>query len=387
MKCRPSVGQLATAGVLLFELSLAAKVHSSEGVDDAFQQFMVRHGRSYDLDSQEYLERRELFAQRKMEVMQQNNRSSRWTAGLNKFSDFKPEELKALHGYKPSQVRDAGLSLMQEEETHANLKVALPDEVNWRHLKDAGEIVDQGSCGSCWAISATTVLNAHSEIHRKRVARFSTQEMINCVPNPQECGGSGGCQGATVELGIAWAVQNGLSEENQVPYMASDGRCGKSSFLESGKGLLRGSNMGGSSFGLTGFRVLPSNKEEPLARALAELGPVAVSVAANNWFNYYGGIFDTCDNIVNHAVTLYGYGRKGADKYWLVKNSWGEDWGESGFIRILRHQSEDAFCGIDTDPSKGVACKHGPKEVEVCGTCGILYDSVVPQFEDSKDNN
>ena len=59
----------------------------------------------------------------------------------------------------------------------------------------------------------------------------------------------------------------------------------------------------------TGFRVLPSNKEEPLARALTELGPVAVSVAANNWFNYYGGIFDDCDNIVNHAVTLYGYGR------------------------------------------------------------------------------
>ncbi|CAK9049332.1 Vignain (Bean endopeptidase) (Cysteine proteinase EP-C1) [Durusdinium trenchii] len=245
------------------------------------------------------------------------------------------------------------------------------------------EIVDQGACGSCWAVSATTVLNAHSEIHRKRVRRFSTQEMINCVPNPQECGGQGGCQGATVELGIAWAVQNGLSEEQQLPYTAADGHCQKTSFLEN-KGL-RGSVMGGASFGLAGFHVLPSNKEEPLARALAELGPVAVSVAANNWFNYYNGVFDDCDNIVNHAVTLYGYGKQGADKYWLVKNSWGPDWGENGFIRILRHSSEDTFCGMDTDPSKGVACKGGPKEVEVCGTCGILYDSVVPRFEDSKD--
>lgn len=382
MKCSSSaLGVLAT----LLNLNFGAKVHSSEGIDVAFEDFIQRHGRSYVKDTQEYLERRELFAQRKAEVMQQNNRSSRWTAGLNKFADFRPEELKALHGYKPSQVRDTGLSLMQEAEDHANLKVALPDKVDWRHLKDASEIVDQGSCGSCWAISATTVLNAHSEIHRNKATRFSTQEMVNCVPNPQECGGQGGCQGATVELGIAWAVQNGLSEEDQVPYMANDGRCGKSSFLEGSAKGLRGSR-GGATMGLTGFRVLPSNKEEPLARALAELGPVAVSVAANNWFNYYGGIFDTCDNIVNHAVTLYGYGRKGADKYWLVKNSWGEDWGENGFIRVLRHDSEDAFCGVDTDPSKGVACKNGPKEVEVCGTCGILYDSVVPRFDDVKDS-
>eukprot|EP00438_Fugacium_kawagutii_P007748 Skav221248 [mRNA] locus=scaffold1045:464025:483429:+ [translate_table: standard] len=176
MKCRPSVGQLATVAVLL-KLGLATKA-KQRGIDAAFQDFMARHGRSYELNSQEYLERRELFAQRKTEVFQQNNRSSRWTAGLNKFADFKPEELKALHGYKPSQVRDSGLSLMQEEESHANLKVALPDEVDWRHLKDAAEIVDQGSCGSCWAISATTVLNAHSEIHRKLPKRFSTQEMI-----------------------------------------------------------------------------------------------------------------------------------------------------------------------------------------------------------------
>eukprot|EP00913_Durusdinium_trenchii_P009010 g8476.t1 len=385
LRCLPKPPE-AAAVVLLG--ATGYKVHSGEGSSSlSFEDFLQLHGRSYDSQepsgiqlrarkrSKEYLERQALFEQRKAEVIQQNNRSAaRWRAAVNKFADFRDEEREALHGYKPSQERGKGLSFAAKDLYHSNLKLALPDKVDWRHLKDAQEIVDQGACGSCWAVSATTVLNAHSEIHRKRVRRFSTQEMINCVPNPQECGGQGGCQGATVELGIAWA---------QLPYTAADGHCQKTSFLEN-KGL-RGSVMGGASFGLAGFHVLPSNKEEPLARALAELGPVAVSVAANNWFNYYNGVFDDCDNIVNHAVTLYGYGKQGADKYWLVKNSWGPDWGENGFIRILRHSSEDTFCGMDTDPSKGVACKGGPKEVEVCGTCGILYDSVVPRFEDSKD--
>jgi len=360
-----------------------ALAQASAQLSTTFDEYLSKHGRAYKHGSAEYVERKTIFEQRRSDAMIQNNRSgAMWIATVNKFSDRKPEELETMHGYKPSKARREGLSFAAEEEDHRRMKAALPEKVDWRHLKDGQRIVEQGACGSCWAIAASTILNAHAEIHRGDSTVFSTQEIVDCVPNPEECGGQGGCQGATVELALGWAVKNGVSSALDVPYHANDGHCKKTSFAQM---QLRGASMGAAAMGLTGFRVLPSNKELPLAQAVANEGPVAVSVAANNWFSYYSGIFNDCDNIVNHAVTLYGYGKTSSQKYWLVKNSWGQDWGENGYIRIMRHDEEDEFCGIDNDPQKGVACKNDPtKEITVCGTCGILYDSVVPQFEDTR---
>merc|ERR1740117_1033061 len=100
---------------------------------------------------------------------------------------------------------------------------------------------------------------------------------------------------------------------------------------------------------------------------------------------YQGGVFDHCDRdaVIDHAVTLIGYGGDKTldEKFWLVQNSWGADWGEEGRIRVLRSDGDQSeTCGVDRQPEVGTACKGGPKEVTVCGMCGILYDSVVPHF-------
>merc|ERR1719203_342887 len=82
--------------------------------------------------------------------------------------------------------------------------------------------------------------------------------------------------------------------------------------------------------------------------------------------------------VINHAVVLVGYGKD----YWHIQNSWGDRWGEGGFVRLHRHSNseEDQYCGWDMDPASGTGCKGGPSKVWVCGSCGILYDSVVPTF-------
>jgi cathepsin L len=227
------------------------------------------------------------------------------------------------------------------------------------------------------------MLDARHELQRNASKKFSAQQLVNCVPNPRECGGSGGCAGATVELAMEYIEEVGLHEEHDVPYRGTDQSCNQqpasaSSFL----GIRR--DVGAQEIGLTHWHQLPQNKAEHLMRAVVD-GPVAVSVGANEWYLYSSGIFDSCkkDAVVNHAVTLFGYDQDAKDKYWLVRNSWGSGWGEKGFIRLLRQNTpelEEAHCGTDRDPAAGTACKPYPETQRVCGVCGILFDSVEANF-------
>jgi hypothetical protein len=91
------------------------------------------------------------------------------------------------------------------------------------------------------------------------------------------------------------------------------------------------------------------------------------------------------DMVVNHLVVLIGFGRDPEidAKYWKIQNSWGKRWGEGGHVRMIRQDDtqEEAHCGMDENPLIGTGCKGGPSKVWVCGSCGILYDSVVAHFQ------
>eukprot|EP00930_Biecheleria_cincta_P014196 TRINITY_DN12314_c1_g2_i1.p1 TRINITY_DN12314_c1_g2~~TRINITY_DN12314_c1_g2_i1.p1 ORF type:complete len:376 (+),score=74.25 TRINITY_DN12314_c1_g2_i1:56-1183(+) len=368
--------------MVAFPVSLATLLHvmavagSKMASEPSFKDYLLKHGKSYTHD---YEARRLVFLQTHEKVIKQNQPGRLWTATLNKFSDWYDDELKTLRGYKRGTKKQTENWRSFSQAADFTLRQNVPETMDWRNLTSAKKIDDQGACGSCWAVASVSILNAHHEIHRGKPGDFSIQELVNCVPNPRECGGSGGCQGATVELAMGYVQANGLAPSSQVPYTAADGHCAKASSLvarSSGDAL-----GGGSAFGFQGFQTLRSNAEMPLVRAVAEAGPVAISVAADAWSLYDHGIFDgDCGNVVDHAVSLFGYGKEGANKYWIVKNSWGHDWGEDGYIRILRHEDEETHCGLDSKPELGLACKGETDPITTCGTCGILYDSVVPHF-------
>jgi len=125
---------------------------------------------------------------------------------------------------------------------------------------------------------------------------------------------------------------------------------------------------------------LPANDANAVAEAIANVGPLTVAVDASNFHMYQGGIFDGCsfnDSIeINHAVTMVGYGHENGVDYWLIRNSWGEDWGEEGYMRLKREPAHT--CGVDEKPADGSGCTGSPDEVTVCGTCGVVYDVVYP---------
>ena len=103
-----------------------------------------------------------------------------------------------------------------------------------------------------------------------------------------------------------------------------------------------------------------------------------VGVDATYWNYYTGGIWDGCDynkNIdINHAVQLVGC----TPEAWIVRNNWGANWGEGGYIRLKKEDWPK--CGVDRSPLNGVGCAIGPKIEKhyVCGQCGVLFDSSYP---------
>jgi hypothetical protein len=112
--------------------------------------------------------------------------------------------------------------------------------------------------------------------------------------------------------------------------------------------------------------------------ALANIGPLGISVQADTWFNYETGIFTGCNQTVNtldHNVQLIGYGEENGQPYWLVKNSWGPGYGEGGYIRLSR--SNPDLCTVDPAPEIGSGCTKDDdgQPITVCGACGILYDA------------
>jgi len=247
----------------------------------------------------------------------------------------------------------------------------LPASVDWRNRVPAvvTPVKSQGGCGSCWAFSAAETIESHVALNTSILLSLSPQQLNSCTPNPNKCGGSGGCAGATAQLAYNYTMQGGLSSIWTAPYQSGTSHM---------TGECQAHYMSEAS--IDGYETLPANDGDAVAEAVANLGPISVSVDASSWGLYQGGIFDHCNKTnpdINHAVQLVGYGEENGTKYWLVRNSWGTRWGEDGYIRLKRHDVEP--CGTDINPLAGFGCEGGPSEIRVCGECGILSDSSYPK--------
>lgn len=162
---------------------------------------------------------------------------------------------------------------------------------------------------------------------------MSPQQIAACAPNPDQCGGTGNCNGATAELAFDYvAKSDGLFEEFQYPYteyFGDESACAVPS--------------GVSKVQIGGFIKLTPNNYLELMNAVAKLGPIAISVDASDWSAYDSGIFNGCNQVnpdIDHAVVLVGYGEENGQKYWLVRNSWSASYGEAGYIRLYRDDNE-----------------------------------------------
>jgi len=210
-----------------------------------------------------------------------------------------------------------------------------PASYSSKDLGYVSPVKNQKQCGSCVAFSNMALVETCFKKVTGVFGDYSEQQFVDCGYGQN---GASGCNGAAPHAYVKWAKDNaamGLFHESTYPYKNTAPTYTCPSNVDS-------YNQGA---GVSDYYYTYSGDEETMKKLVAQHGAVVTSVNADGEFqNYGGGVFAGCTSSdTNHAVAVVGYGTDNGVDYWLVKNSWGESWGEDGYIRVKRGVG---MCGI-----------------------------------------
>jgi len=203
----------------------------------------------------------------------------------------------------------------------------LPDTFDWRdEVGGLPPVRNQGGCGSCWAFGTVSSIECTIKIKDGDIVDLSEQWLVSCNQDGYSCSGGWWCHDYYMENGKTDPCgDSGAVMEDDFPYVASNAPCNcpypHEYFIEEWAYV-------GDPNGVATV--------DQIKQAIYDYGVVSVAVCVNNAFHDYdGGIFSgpTCSNI-NHAVALVGWDDNNGNGYWILRNSWGEGWGEDGYMRI-----------------------------------------------------
>jgi len=276
------------------------------------------------------------FAKNDLFIVSHNKEGHSYTVGHNEFSHLTSEEfVQQFTGY-----RNKDKYLRRTKFYNHNLKGSdpAPESVDWVARGAVTDPKNQGQCGSCWSFSTTGAVEGAYQIASGDLVSLSEQDLVDCNTKDDN-----GCNGGLMDNAFQFIVQNGgICSEAEYPYTAKQGTCQKSC-----KKVVT----------ISGYEDVPKQDEKSLQVAAAK-GPVSIAIEADQLpFQFYkGGVFDNkaCGTNLDHGVLLVGYGTDSGQDYWKVKNSWGSQWGEGGYIRMVRGKN---MCGISLSASYPTGAK------------------------------
>ncbi|KAL5961509.1 Procathepsin L [Taenia solium] len=257
-----------------------------------------------------------------------------YSTALNAFADLTLKEFAEKYltlDQAPIEVFWGDMSTQYVEQP---IHLHVPNYIDWRKKGLVTPIKDQGPCGSCWAFSATGALEGQYKKKKGELTSLSEQQLIDCSRSE----GNDGCNGGYMDYAFQYWMHNGAESERDYPYTAKDGTC-----------KFNSSNV---ITNVAKFVKVPEKSEEQLKISVAKVGPISVGIdASSQGFMFYNdGIFQdpTCsEDVLDHGVLVVGYNAdKTRQKYWIVKNSWGEQWGQEGYIWMAR--DKENMCGVAT---------------------------------------
>jgi hypothetical protein len=247
-------------------------------------------------------------------VSRHNAANQTYEMGINEFSDLMPAEFGKLY---LTGLNLAGLPNI--EATPVDIS-GIPNDKDWRNDGAVNKVKNQGQCGSCWAFSTTGTVEGYTFVTSKTLPDLAEQQLVDCAKTAQTQGCSGGWPWAAG----GWLQQNGgLCSQKDYPYTGRDGTCKKT--------CTPAANIKG---------VVQQKGEDQLLVGVNTV-PVSICLDASGGFqSYRSGVFSgPCGTQMNHAVLAVGY----TDAYWIVKNSWGNGWGQGGYIYMARGKN---LCGM-----------------------------------------
>mmetsp|Transcript_68172 Transcript_68172/g.79317 ORF Transcript_68172/g.79317 Transcript_68172/m.79317 type:complete len:327 (+) Transcript_68172:61-1041(+) len=298
-----------------------------------FEAFKVKYNRKYPSKKNE-MHRFATFVSNLQKAAALNKTNPLATFGINAFTDMTEAEFKRYHNAAEHYARRGDVKRVE----NLALESAAGKKIDWREKGAVTAVKNQGQCGSCWTFSATGNIEGQHFIKHGKLVSLSEQEIVSCDTLGD------GCNGGLMDLAFEWLINSrggNIDTEASYPYASASGTAPSC--------RLTGRTVGAK---ISSYRDI-AQSETAIANELYSTGPISIAVDATSWQSYQGGILTNCiSQQVDHGVLAVGFDDSYSTPYWIIKNSWGADWGESGYIRVAKGSDQ---CLITSAPSTAVS--------------------------------
>jgi len=306
-------------------LSKLAAVHKTEAEWPQFVTFALQFGRDYPTTGEAELRYVNFKATLERNVgLRQRNPFA--TFGINKFADLSNDEFRAKYLMPldaTGRVQDVPKFFTVPIPPVKLNKDGSPQDNDWCAQGACTAVKDQGQCGSCWAFSATEVLESAVALSGQAIPTLAPEQIVDCDTN------DGGCNGGDPRSALNYVVSaGGQDTESSYPYTAGGGQSGSCNFQQSSVAA-----------GESGPTDVSDGDESALQSFLQNNGPPSVCVDASEWSSYTGGVMTSCGCSIDHAVQATGISSQFGTPAYIVRNSWNTDWGVNGFIYLAIGQN------------------------------------------------
>jgi C1A family cysteine protease len=320
--------------------------HLGGPIVSAFEAFMTKYNRNYSSDAEKKL-RFDAFVTSFQFIHDQNAKQKSYVLEVNEFADLTVQEFTSQYfGFQAPALGKSlrGASSVPLKGAQQYSGKALPDSVDWVAQGAVTPVKHQGTCGSCWAFASTGAVEGAWFIATRNLESLSEQQLIDCVRTDV----TKGCQGGSSGDSFKYYKTNAAYTEQSYTYAAVDTQACSNGTV----GIPAGA--------VASYVEVEKDNVNALMEAVSQQ-PVTVVLNAGSapWKAYKSGIIimgADCpdlrsDSVGNHVVLVVGYGTDNGTDYWKVKNSWGADWGEEGYVRIERNSNQqNGACGIRIQP-------------------------------------